>query len=576
MTEEQLLTLFQQEYEHENYESAKDYALSVLKQYPESKKGYSSLGLAAMKMNEIVLAKEAFTNSSFLDDQDIVPYFYLGVLHLDEEELIEAKAYFGQVLSLDPKHVNALSMLANTAVKEERYNTAISYYRQLFELGEIRVEQVLSCLDLYVTLEKYEEALSFFDSIDSKILDENSNLCVIKIDVLKRLGRVDEALEYTRGTIKQYPQDAMLLLNYAILLSGIGAYKELVMYLEVALKKQALDDESTKRAYILLADACERLNLHREAIKAYTKLEEYDYNQVERVVLLERRGGAFVAIKDYKRAIKDYNEAITLSPDSVQLITERAGIFLKAKKYDIAIAEYQKALKIIPDNAIAQLGLGKAYLMQKESKKSLMHLKKAEENGNAEASELLEKYFSKPTKTYKASIMQKVEQKYAEYKQQNNGSAFLSKVIGKRFRFDPIFTYEAVKNELEYLPGEIQKMTWEIMLGSQFIITENAIYFDQGGLLPLYVGFYRIELESNDAILINFMSADGGKELKARLFNQEGALGVTFPINTKDVSSRYFQFSSELTEAETKRLKFRAQKSSAPLPQNITAHIEAL
>ena len=55
---------------------------------------------------------------------------------------------------------------------------------------------------------------------------------------------------------------------------------------------------------------------------------------------------------EYDIAIKDYNEAIRINPESSSAYNNRGNCYLIKKKYDKAIADYGEALRISPKSAV--------------------------------------------------------------------------------------------------------------------------------------------------------------------------------------------------------------------------------
>jgi len=573
MTQNELLAAFQQSYNQENYEEAKGHAATLLNAYPKNKEGYINLGLAASKTDDVHLAKEAFSTATFLDTQDTNPLFYLGSLELQNNDLMAAKASLNQVLILDPSHTNALSLLATIAVQEEKLNTAIEIYQRIFDLGEKRIEHIILCVELYRSLGEYEKGLEFVNTMEDALLEKSVDLCIIKLDFLQRLERLEEAISYTQELLDKFPTNPLLLISYASLLDTFESFEQAASTLEFAVSLETFEGKLKEKAYHMLINIYTLTKQPKKGIKACTELLKDDPRNA---TLIAKRGSFYADLNAYKQAFKDYNIAIKLSPKSSTFLSKRADILLKAKKYDEAIQEFKKILADVPNDGDAHLGLGMAYLKQKSPKNALIHLKKAEEQHNAKASELLNTYFGKPITTYKASINKKLEEKFAANKQQHQSSPFLAPLLGKIHTLQVVYTYEALKNELALLPDQLQETVWASLMQSVFVITEDAIYFDEGGPSPLYVGFYSIELETPDAILLNFTPSEGGQSFKVRLFNQEGTLGVTFPLNTKDVSSRYFNAVATLEEEDLERFKTKIQAAASCLPSSLQTFAEAV
>ncbi len=58
-------------------------------------------------------------------------------------------------------------------------------------------------------------------------------------------------------------------------------------------------------------------------------------------------------MKDYDKAIADYNEAIRLDPKNAAAYTSRAFAWSQKNEYDKAIADYNEVIRLHPQDAFA-------------------------------------------------------------------------------------------------------------------------------------------------------------------------------------------------------------------------------
>jgi tetratricopeptide (TPR) repeat protein len=114
---------------------------------------------------------------------------------------------------------------------------------------------------------------------------------------------------------------------------------------------------------------------------AWSDLKEYDkalanYNEVIRlepgnVQAYYNRGNAWLAKKEYDKALADYNEVIRLDPRYVQVYCYRAIAWWAKKEYGNALADYNEAIRLYPRHLYAYCNRGNVWLARKEYDKAL-------------------------------------------------------------------------------------------------------------------------------------------------------------------------------------------------------------
>lgn len=112
----------------------------------------------------------------------------------------------------------------------------------------------------------------------------------------------------------------------------------------------------------------------REAIDHYTKVLDADPTD-ERAISC--RCWAYLAIREFDRALKDGEEAVRLNPDSISWKNNRGECFLKRKEYDKAIAEFTALLEEEPSYFFALYNRSDAYVRTRQFDKALADVESA-------------------------------------------------------------------------------------------------------------------------------------------------------------------------------------------------------
>jgi tetratricopeptide (TPR) repeat protein len=94
-------------------------------------------------------------------------------------------------------------------------------------------------------------------------------------------------------------------------------------------------------------------------------------------VAYTNRGIALASLRQTKRALADFNEAIRLAPQSPFPYYNRANSYYDQKEYKQAIADYDVAIELQSDFALAYYNRGLAYEKLGERAKSIEDFEKA-------------------------------------------------------------------------------------------------------------------------------------------------------------------------------------------------------
>ena len=117
------------------------------------------------------------------------------------------------------------------------------------------------------------------------------------------------------------------------------------------------------------------LKRHEKALADYGKALEL---LPEDIASHYNRGFAYVSLKQYKKALAAYDKVIKLDPTGVSgpgqkgaAYSNRGAVYNYLKKYDKALADFNSALALDPKSALAYINRGNSYRELKEYDKAL-------------------------------------------------------------------------------------------------------------------------------------------------------------------------------------------------------------
>jgi tetratricopeptide (TPR) repeat protein len=87
-----------------------------------------------------------------------------------------------------------------------------------------------------------------------------------------------------------------------------------------------------------------------KAVEAYRKAVRLDQKIGPNLsAALQQRAAAYTSQKKFDQALSDFNEALKLTPNDVNLREHRAYVEMQLKDYDKALADYNEIIKEKPD-----------------------------------------------------------------------------------------------------------------------------------------------------------------------------------------------------------------------------------
>ncbi len=162
---------------------------------------------------------------------------------------------------------------------------------------------------------------------------------------------------------------------YRLEFERTGKPEYIVKAIEHYKKSIALNPDIAKTHYGL-AHALEQNGNYKEALLHYERTTEllrsdspYPFRDMARV---------YYKLKDYEKAIRSYERAIEIDPDSYILWNEKGGIELEAKRFNDAISSLERSLFLNYNQYEIHRKLGAIYLKEKRDKVSaLMHFEES-------------------------------------------------------------------------------------------------------------------------------------------------------------------------------------------------------
>ena len=532
-------------------EAAEDYTL----EYRKDLQGFLYGGKASLALKDFDEANYYFRLASGIDESNEEILLALAKIGLERKSMSVARANFRKLLEINPSNSAALVGLGDAAYFDNNQSLAIESYNKALETG------VLSSLEdsekntlLFKTADAYkkvgliEEGLEFIKKYKGDTFNEA--LALVERDFYRKIGKESEVLSCTELLHKNVPTNAKYILELAELLKAKGEDNQVAELYTTLLNLGNLEDRTRAEALYARANMFVSSEKYAEALQDFNQLIDID----SKWYYYQERAEVWIKHKKGKEALADYNKAIELQDSPLYgTIKSRGDLYFKAKAYDKAIADYTRLVELDASNPDGYLALAAGFRAKKDIKKAFKMYLEAELHGSLEASALLKKHFAKQVAQMREKSVAGLLPKYEKHFASNATSPILQQVFGKLWIPDMNKLILAMENELVRFSESLVKKLLDKMAQDMFLMTKEGFLFFEGTDAPLEA-LYKVDVESQHAVLIEAQPTKGGELSSMRLGFHDGSLMITYPVQDIEVTAKYFKAVTNPTEDRKKRL----------------------
>jgi tetratricopeptide (TPR) repeat protein/S1-C subfamily serine protease len=179
----------------------------------------------------------------------------------------------------------------------------------------------------------------------------------------KALALINKAIQFAPKNANFYGEKAQLLYY------ELKRHKEawLAINQAISLSPRAMFYSSRGAIYDELKEYSKAITDYDKAIAINPEYEDAYYN----------RGITYYTLQDYSKAITAYDKAIAINPEFALAYSNRGGAYDELKEYSKAIADYDKAIAINPEYADAYYNRGLTHYAIKKYPKAIADFTKA-------------------------------------------------------------------------------------------------------------------------------------------------------------------------------------------------------
>lgn len=263
----------------------------------------------------------------------------------------QSLAAYEEAARLDPRSTSVRLLLAHRLHEEGRTDEALALYRELAtKAGAATARFDLACvlgeLDRPGESEYwYRAALAARPDFDHAVINLG--------ELLRKSGRLDEALDLHRGAAARHPRLAVAHENLGLTLRAGGRAEQAIASYETAL---GLQTDPLGRTLHHLGNALLDVGRNTEAATAFSRavMAGHRLSGINQGVALRLAGRLDEALRVSERTIEDL-------PDSADAWNERGLCLATTGRPSEAITAYERSLRMAPDAAVT-CNLGSVHL----------------------------------------------------------------------------------------------------------------------------------------------------------------------------------------------------------------------
>lgn len=380
-SQDSLNTIYQEavkEAESKNYEKA----ISLYSKYLAIRNMHEEVfferGNVYYDMGKFENAIADYQTSAKLGNKNPDVYYNMGMSYLNLTDYKNALASQEKVIQLDTSYTDAYIRIGDLYVLMQEHNKAIPFFNKSLSKDSSRTEVLIKLASIYSEQKAYSTAAEFYNSAISKD-NKNPLYYYLASEAYMNLNDTANAVKYLNTAISIDP-------NYAQAYHSLASY-----YFKTGVLQSAL--ENYDKAISLKQSGLSPSVLHTERGMVYKGLKEFDkaindfdfslkLNDKDTLAYIEMAEIHIWKNEDSLGFI-DLNKGLALDKDNVKGLIYRGIFFMNISQYDVATKDLTRAVELAPRDTLALFALGNLYLAQEKYQDAIRYYDKAlKENNN--------------------------------------------------------------------------------------------------------------------------------------------------------------------------------------------------
>jgi tetratricopeptide (TPR) repeat protein len=351
-------------HERQDLKGAERWLRRAIQISQESFLPYFSLGAIYARKGKLLRAQK-FLEKAIQIEQLPQAYYLLGTIFYDKGQLERAIKAFQSALKLDPEYEEAIYHLGLCYLDRNWNRKAIDCFQEALELNPNKIE--------------YQQAVKIYEGISGHIPLEGPAAEEFKhAEGLATSGNYIEALDHYRRASAIDPENASILMPYALLCSHLEMNTEAIAAARRVLRQRPTDVVAAA-AYTTLVEALRAEGNFKDANRALEEmLHDYTSNYAKSIAYYEKAYNLAEMEENLDEALESAQLALRYSPKELKQFPLAAlgWVYFKRRDFTNAVDFLTKSADLGP-TATNLMHLGMALLESGQKDRARVVFRKA-------------------------------------------------------------------------------------------------------------------------------------------------------------------------------------------------------
>ncbi|RIA93891.1 hypothetical protein C1645_803773 [Glomus cerebriforme] len=344
-------------------EAVEDFTQALTLQ-PDNVTSLQNRSSAYRMLKKLDKSLEDLEQACLIEPDNVYQYGIRGALYMEMKRWTDAKTNLDLAIQHHPDNIPSYSNRGELLVKLRKYDEAYLDIEKALEIDPKHMVSLQQMIDICRKIGNYSKALT---TVNKSLANypKNINTLLLRSEIYYHQNLFQEALEDLNEAIKLSPKTSTSYCCRSEVYCKLKCYDLALDDINKALSMR----EANPYAYEIRGNIYRKLRKYSEALNDFNKALElnpldigtgdqntsgYDEGftlifkmQGERnfANIYARRGATHFALKNYKEALVDLNQAIELQSEHLLAYKTRACVYQKMDKLDLALDDVDKYIK---------------------------------------------------------------------------------------------------------------------------------------------------------------------------------------------------------------------------------------
>ena len=338
---------------HHMSEKAIPYAQKAVELDPLDYQGYYIQGTIAIAKKDFETAILNYEKALALNPEILGIYTNLGAAYFATNQLDKAANTLLKVVEIDEENATAHYHLGNIYQIQKEYNKAFKHFQNAYN-SEASTLHLTALAYSALKAEKIEDAIMLYKTL-CVLCPEKQNFEYNLACAYLSIKNYKEAIKIFKKLVAMNPTSSAMFEKLAEVYVALGEYNDAKAIYELLIKKGKVNPE----LYYNYALICRQAGDNDQAVKILQKVIELDS---QNALVHKDLGVIYLSQRLFDYAQDEFETALKLAPDNMQIVFEYANYLFAISDYNGAKALYEKVTSEVKDNASCYFYQGLNYL----------------------------------------------------------------------------------------------------------------------------------------------------------------------------------------------------------------------